>query len=325
MKHITLGTLDVARIGLGAMGMSTAYTGAGLDDAESDPHHPPGARPRRHPHRHGRDLRAVHQRGARRPGHQGPTRPGRPGHQVRHGLPRAAAARAHLDSSPANIRTAVEGSLRRLGTDHIDLYYQHRVDPKTPDRGHRRRAGRAGRRRQDPPHRPVRGLGRHHPPGPRRPPDHRAAVRVLAVDPGPGGRGRCRCSASSASGFVAYSPLGRGILTGTIRSIDDLADTDFRRTNPRFTGGELRTQPARCRRGRGHRRRGRVPRRRRSRWPGCSPRATTSPRSPAPSGCPGSRRTSPPTPSSSVPTSSIASTGITPAAGDSPQRSSRCG
>ena len=38
----------------------------------------------------------------------------------------------HLDSSPANIRTAVDGSLRRLGTDHIDLYYQHRVDPKTP-------------------------------------------------------------------------------------------------------------------------------------------------------------------------------------------------
>ena len=38
----------------------------------------------------------------------------------------------HLDSSPANIRTAVEGSLRRLGTDYIDLYYQHRVDPNTP-------------------------------------------------------------------------------------------------------------------------------------------------------------------------------------------------
>jgi aryl-alcohol dehydrogenase-like predicted oxidoreductase len=38
----------------------------------------------------------------------------------------------HLDSSPANIRTAVEGSLRRLGTDYIDLYYQHRVDPRTP-------------------------------------------------------------------------------------------------------------------------------------------------------------------------------------------------
>ena len=131
MKHRKLGTLDVGRIGLGAMGMSAAYTGAGTDDAEVDPHHPPRARPRRHPHRHRRDLRAVHQRGARRPGHQGPPRRGRARHQVRHGLPRRRRA-GNLDSSPANIRTAVEGSLQRLGTDHIDLYYQHRVDPKTP-------------------------------------------------------------------------------------------------------------------------------------------------------------------------------------------------
>ena len=131
MKHIKLGDLDVSRIGLGAMGMSAAYTGAGTDDAESI----------RTIHR-ALDLGVtfidtaemygpVHQRGTRRPGRQGPPRRGRAGHQVRPLLARRRRPR-HLDSSPANIRTAVEGSLRRLGTDRIDLYYQHRVDPSTP-------------------------------------------------------------------------------------------------------------------------------------------------------------------------------------------------
>ena len=126
-----LGTLDVSRIGLGAMGMSAAYTGAGTDDAES--------------------IRTIHRAidlgvtlidTAEIYGpytneelvgraHQGPPRRRRARHQVRHHLPRRRRTR-DLDSSPANIRTAVEGSLQRLGTDHIDLYYQHRVDPDTP-------------------------------------------------------------------------------------------------------------------------------------------------------------------------------------------------
>ncbi len=159
MQHVTLGTLEVGRIGLGRMGMSIAYTGAGQRRRRVRPRHPPGPRPRRHPDRHRRDLRAVHQRGTGRPGHQGPARPGGAGHQVRPRLPRGRRS-GHLDSSPANVRTALEGSLQRLGTDHIDLYYQHRVDPDDAHRGHRRRPRRAGRRGQGPPHRPVRGLGR---------------------------------------------------------------------------------------------------------------------------------------------------------------------
>ena len=130
MKHIKLGDLNVSRIGLGAMGMSAAYTGAGTDDAES--------------------IRTIHRAlelgvtfldtaetygpfvneelvGRAVKGHRDEvvlaTKFGRISH--------AKGGARILDSSPANIRTAVEGSLRRLGTGHIDLYYQHRVDPGT--------------------------------------------------------------------------------------------------------------------------------------------------------------------------------------------------
>ena len=159
MKHVKLGNLDVGRIGLGAMGMSTAFTGAGQDDAESI----------RTIHR-ALDLgvtlidtaeiygpfvnetlvgRAIDQAG-----------PGRPRHEVRHGS-HAGGGPGHLDSSPANIRTAVEGSLKQLGTDHIDLYYQHRVDPDTPDRGYGRCPFRTPSSGKDPIHRLVRGLDRY--------------------------------------------------------------------------------------------------------------------------------------------------------------------
>src|SRR5271168_1509222 len=131
MKHIRLGTLDVGRIGLGGMGMSTAFTGAGEDDAES--------------------IRTIHRafdlgvtlldtaeiygpfsneelvgeaiRG-RRDQVVLATKFGMVSH--------SGGGPGHLDSSPANVRTAIEGSLRRLGTEHVDLYYQHRVDPATP-------------------------------------------------------------------------------------------------------------------------------------------------------------------------------------------------
>ena len=96
-----------------------------------DPHHPPGAGAGRHPHRHRRDLRPLPQRGTRRPRPQGPPR--RVVVATKFGLvSHSGGGPGVLDSSPANIRTAVEGSLKRLGTDRIDLYYQHRVDPNTP-------------------------------------------------------------------------------------------------------------------------------------------------------------------------------------------------
>jgi aryl-alcohol dehydrogenase-like predicted oxidoreductase len=141
----------------------------------------------------------------------------------------------HLDSTPANIRTALEGSLRRLGTDYVDLYYQHRVDPNTPieetvatlaelvAQGKIRHVGlsEAGPdtiRRAHAVY-PITALQSEYSLWTRDPEATTLPVlRELGI------------------GFVAYSPLGRGMLTGTVRSIDDLADSDFRRTNPRFTG-----------------------------------------------------------------------------------------
>ena len=131
MKYIKLGDLTVSRIGLGAMGMSPAYTGAGSDDAESI----------RTIHR-ALDLGVTLIDTAEIYGPfineelVGRAIKGRRDEVVlatKFGLvSHAGGGPWNLDSSPANIRTAVEGSLRRLGTDHIDLYYQHRVDPNTP-------------------------------------------------------------------------------------------------------------------------------------------------------------------------------------------------
>jgi aryl-alcohol dehydrogenase-like predicted oxidoreductase len=140
-----------------------------------------------------------------------------------------------LDSSPANIRTAVEGSLKRLGTDHIDLYYQHRVDPSTPiedtvgaladlvTEGKIRHIGlsEAGVdtiRRADAVH-PITALQSEYSLWTRDPEERvLPLLRELGI------------------GFVPYSPLGRGFLTGQIRSVSDLEDDDFRKTNPRFVG-----------------------------------------------------------------------------------------
>src|ERR1700733_7560742 len=133
MKHIKLGGLDVARIGLGTMGMTGTY-GADLDDAESirtihraielgvtliDTAEIYG--PFTNEELVGRALKGKRDQVVLT------TKFGFVSH--------AGEGPWHIDSSQANIRTAVEGSLRRLGTDHIDLYYQHRVDPKTPIEG----------------------------------------------------------------------------------------------------------------------------------------------------------------------------------------------
>lgn len=230
MKQAKLGDLNVSRIGLGAMGMSFGYTGAGSDDAES--------------------IRTIHRAldlgvtlldtaevygpyvneelvaralKGRRDQVVLATKFGMISHTGRDGL----------DSSPASIRTAIEGSLRRLDTDHIDLYYQHRVDPGTPiedtigavaelvDQGKVRHIGlsEAGVTTIRRAHavRPITALQSEYSLWTRDPEDGILDVlRELGI------------------GFVPYAPLGRGFLTGTIRSTNDLADDDFRRTNPRF-------------------------------------------------------------------------------------------
>lgn len=140
-----------------------------------------------------------------------------------------------LDSSPASIRTAVEGSLNRLSTDYIDLYYQHRVDPQVPieetigalaeliTEGKIRQIGlsEAGPetiRRAHAVH-PVAAVQTEYSLWTRDP-----EARVLPV------------LRELNIGLVPYSPLGHGFLTGKIRSTAEFDDTDWRKDNPRFTG-----------------------------------------------------------------------------------------
>ena len=237
MKRARLAGLDVARIGLGAMGMSAAYTGAGTDDAES--------------------VRTIHRAlelgvtlidtaevygpytneelvGRALKGHRDnvvlATKFGMISHTGR--------GPGTLDSTPENIRTAIEGSLRRLDTDRIDLYYQHRVDPNTPIEdtigavaelvaegkvSHigLSEAGVDTIRRANAVH-PITALQSEYSLWSRVPEAHvLPLLRELGI------------------GFVPYSPLGRGFLTGKVRSLGDLDDSDFRRQNPRFTGDNL--------------------------------------------------------------------------------------
>jgi aryl-alcohol dehydrogenase-like predicted oxidoreductase len=237
MKHVSLGSLDVSRLGLGCMGMSAYYTGAGADDAES--------------------IRTIHRAldigitfidTAELYGPftneelVGRALAGRREQVVlatKFGLiSHSRGGERYIDSSPANIRTALEGSLRRLRTDHIDLYYQHRVDPATPIEetvgvlaefvasGSVRHIGLSEAapdsiRRAHAVH-PITAVQNEYSLWTRDP--ERAVVPLLR---------------ELGIGLVAYSPLGRGFLTGQIRSAEQLDADDFRRNNPRFAAGHL--------------------------------------------------------------------------------------
>jgi aryl-alcohol dehydrogenase-like predicted oxidoreductase len=237
MKHISLGGLDVSRIGLGTMAMSGYYLDPSSSEAES--------------------IRTIHRAlelgitffdtaeiygpfvneellaralTGRRDDVVLATKFGLVSH--------AGAGPGVLDSSPANIRTALEGSLKRLGTDRIDLYYQHRVDPDTPiedtvgalaelvSEGKvlhvgLSEAGPETIRRAHAVH-PVAALQTEYSLWTR---DPEAELLPLLRELG--------------IGFVPYSPLGHGFLTGTIRSPEELSDEDWRKTNPRFTPGNF--------------------------------------------------------------------------------------
>jgi aryl-alcohol dehydrogenase-like predicted oxidoreductase len=238
MKKITLGLngIEVSRLGLGCMGMSAFYTGAGQDEAGSiatihraldlgvtffDTAEMYG------PYENEKLLAKAFK------GHRDDvviaTKFGTMNHETNE--------RA-LDGSPANVRASVEGSLQRLQTDRIDLYYQHRMDPTTPiedtvgalkeliDEGKilgygLSEAAAATIRRANAVH-PVTAIQTEYSLWTRDPEaEILPVVRELGI------------------GFVPYSPLGRGFLTGSIRSLDQLDETDFRRNNPRFEGENL--------------------------------------------------------------------------------------
>jgi len=237
MKHIALGELDVSRLGLGCMGMSAFYTGAAVDDAES--------------------IRTIHRAldlgislidtaeiygpyvNEELVGRAIADRRDRVVLATKFGVISHRHGGAYQgDSTPANIRIAVEGSLERLGTDHIDLYFQHRVDPNTPiedtvgtlsELVAEGKIGQIGLseaapetvRRAHAVH-PVTALQSEYSLWTR---DPEAEILPLVRELG--------------IGFVAYSPLGRGFLTGRLRSRDQLDSSDFRADNPRFIEGNF--------------------------------------------------------------------------------------
>jgi aryl-alcohol dehydrogenase-like predicted oxidoreductase len=140
-----------------------------------------------------------------------------------------------VDGSPAYVKRSIEGSLQRLGTDHVDLYYQHRVDPNTPieetvgamaelvQEGKVLRLGLSEAapetiRRAHAVH-PITAL--------------QTEYSLWTRDPEAEILPTCR---ELGIGFVPYSPLGRGFLTGRFQSPDDFEAGDFRRSNPRFEG-----------------------------------------------------------------------------------------
>jgi len=144
-----------------------------------------------------------------------------------------------IDGSPAYARRAIEGSLRRLGVDHVDLYYLHRVDPNVPIEQTMQaladlvREGKilhvglseASAQTLERAHRvhPVTAL--------------QSEYSLWTRDPERGPLAACRRLGVS---FVAFSPLGRGFLSGAITSVDALDAGDYRRSTPRFEADNLR-------------------------------------------------------------------------------------
>jgi aryl-alcohol dehydrogenase-like predicted oxidoreductase len=140
-----------------------------------------------------------------------------------------------VNGRPEYVQSACEASLRRLGVETIDLYYQHRVDPKVPIE---ETVGAMAQLVQDG---KVRYLGLSEA-GPRTLRRASAIHPIAALqteyslwsrDPEDGVLATCR---ELGIGFVAYSPLGRGFLTGKIRTFEDLPKDDYRRSSPRFQG-----------------------------------------------------------------------------------------
>jgi aryl-alcohol dehydrogenase-like predicted oxidoreductase len=141
---------------------------------------------------------------------------------------------AGLDGSPEYLKRCCDESLRRLQTDHIDLYYQHRVDPGVPVEetvGALADLVQAGKIRfiglSEASSEQLRRAHAEHPVS-----ALQTEYSLWSRDVEPEILPTCR---ELGIGFVGYSPLGRGFLTGALTTLDDLAEDDWRRNNPRFT------------------------------------------------------------------------------------------
>ena len=237
MKHISLGGLDVSRIGLGTMAMSGYYLDPDSSDGESI-----------RTIQRALDLGVTHidtaeiyrplrQRGARRPCPEGASRRGRGGHEVRPGLPcrrRPPVARLKPGEHPHRGRGLTEA----IGDRPRRPLYQHRVDPNTPiedtvgtlaelvAEGKVLHIGLSEAGPRDDPTRPGRA------------PARRIADRVLTVDPRSRGRA-APAAARTGHRPGALLPARARVPRGTIRTPQELSDHDWRKTNPRFTEGNF--------------------------------------------------------------------------------------
>ena len=160
------------------------------------------------------------------------------GFRISSAAPMNNAPQSGLDSSPANIRRAIEGSLQRIGTDYIDLYYQHRVDPAIPiedvvdvmadlvREGKVRylglsEAGEANIRRAHAVH-PISAVQSEYSLW-----ERNLEPRIIPV------------LRELGIGLVPFAPLGRGFLTGTVKKAEDYPESDFRRNDPRYQGANF--------------------------------------------------------------------------------------
>lgn len=231
MEKRKLGTLEVSALGLGCMGMSEFY--GETDDTES-------FKTLDHALEHGinfldtADMYGPHTNEEL----LGRYLKGRRDQVVlatKFGIMRSKTERLGINGKPEYVKQAIEGSLKRLQTDHVDLYYLHRVDPNTPIEdtvGAMAELVQAGLVRHiglsEVSSETLRRAHKVHP---------ITAVQseysLWTRDPEDGFLDTLR---ELGVGFVAYSPLGRGFLTGAFKTPEDIPDTDFRKYNPRFQG-----------------------------------------------------------------------------------------